>query len=386
MKTKIRVLGRSTLAFIVNLVRMPSYCDESAIYRNWLWRFSRAFPIRVPILPQMLIALLLYTGAVVAAKVSGIFENPMDFFRVYPSVHWAIFGIVWSLIGTQWGITWGLRTVKHLEEYIETSHETDRKLLYSNVSAIFNNKFSLYIGFLSILFIARRAQVHFPAPIPQFASTVSYTQSYMVLDWYTLAIFFIVMLIFGSGVWMIFRGLFSLHRILKIHFKLEKLGEIPPMATQLLIFAMFGWFIGVGLCAPVLTRQFPSSQEFLGFWNPITVPTSVLILQLGVGLILFLVPQYFLYIAIKSSKTRELIGFRHNYYIHMANFEKRLTNSISDQECFRYYSLITTLDNIMRRIENIKEWYVLEARTITWLLGILAIPVTQFILTARIQP
>lgn len=385
MKTKIRGLRRSILAFIVNIVRMRPYDDESAIYRNWLWRFSRAFPIRVPVLPQMLIGLLLYAGAVVAAKVSGIFENPVDFFRVYPSVHWAIFGIVWSLICIQWGITRGLRSVKHLEEYIETPQETDRRSLYSNVSAIFNNKFSLYFGFGFIVFIVLRARVHFPAPIPQFAHTVSYTQRYMVLDWYTLAIFLIVMLILGSVIWMILRGLFSLHRIARIHFKLETLGEIPPMVIRLLIIGMLGWFIGIGLCAPVLTRQFPESQEFLSFWNPITVPASVLIMQLGIGLILFLVPQYSLYTAIKSSKTRKLIGLRHNYYIHIANFEKYLTNSISNQECFRYYALITTLDSIMRRIETIKEWYLLEPRTIIWVSSSLVIPVSQFIIAARIQ-
>ncbi|MGP8080284.1 MAG: hypothetical protein ACLPVI_07210 [Dehalococcoidales bacterium] len=355
--------------------------NEISMFRNWLWKFVSLIPINVPILPQIIIGLLLYIGAIICAISSKVFKNPIQFFKVFPSVHWAILGIVWFLIVFRIMIPWAFHVVRRLRKTTE-QHEQISELVCPNVSAVFDNKFCLLTGLIFVIFIIWRVTVFYPGPIPQFANLSNYQFHYNLLDWYTIMIFEIVMLILGSAVWMIFRGSLSLHNISKLHLKIELVDNLSVI-IRMLTFAIFAWFVAVGICSVVLARKVPST--FQSGQLVTIVPLAVLIFQVGVGLMFFFVPQYYLHLAIRASKTKKMQHLRQNYDGAMKQMDETLKNaSLGGEKDVHYYFRIIALDIAMRRVETVKEWFMGEPRNIVEFTITLGVPVLEFLINRKV--
>ncbi len=218
-----------------------------------------------------------------------------------------------------------------------------------------NNKFSFFSGIIWIIFILWRVSVHYPYPIPGFSEYPYALRPYNLLDVYSLAIFLFVMLILGTGIWNIIA--------ISVKFLRARLRLIPSEINNLkglqkyFIIALVAWYFSTFISMPVLVIFSPSTDIFIqkrfAYINPISD------VQIFMGILLFLVPNYQIHRFAETVKREELKKARKIINIRSlkrSTLLKLLEDEVSEEQIKNLASDLNLYYNIVDIIESQKTW------------------------------
>lgn len=308
---------------------------KEGLRKIWISRLLRIIPLPV-LIRGFFVGIVIYMLGVFISIITGEFDA--SFFSDHRALLFAVMGITLSLVGVDYVCEYYVNYLKELRLFVKNDEQL-QLLIYEAIRYLSNNKYSSIFSLGWVVFIFQRAYAHFPAPIEAFTKVGVSVPEYSVLDLYIFFVYVVVMLLLGFGcygffLFFVYARKISYLELVEDIYILKKMTDFSRLA----LYPSILWFVGVGICAPVLIRA-----ELVG--------AAVLIAEIIPGFLVFIVPIY--YLKKRITITKDLL--LRNIYTQFSGIEILSSRRIKVKRIWRRWIAMRYL---IKDIEDIKTWPV----------------------------